>query len=126
LAATLAQNISKLTTYGFDLVVGIPRSGMLAASMISLYLNVNLCSFPELLRNSKIVKYGSRTIVNEVKFPQNAKQILIMEDSFGRGKRLQELLSEIPPSVRTRCVVGAVYYAGKEWDRTGQDRTGQE
>ena len=111
LAASIMKNLDAIARHGFDLVVGVPRSGMIPAHMIALYLNVNCCSFPELRVNTVIEKCGRRTIINEVTYPQDAKKILVVEDSYGRGLALATLISSLPGQIREKCTVMAVYSA---------------
>ncbi len=119
LSALIAKNMDVIAKYKFDLIVGIPRSGMIPAHMIALYLNVNCCSFPELRANSEIEKCGSRTILDEVSYPHNAKRILIVEDSFGKGGKLTQFIESLPKDIRKKCVVGAMYSAVESLPENG-------
>ena len=114
LSVLIMRNFDVIAKYKFDLIIGIPRSGMIPALMIALYLNVDCCSFPELLANNKIEKCGSRTIINRVDYPQSAKKILIIEDSYGKGERLLELVATLPEDVRAKSIIAAIYSATKE------------
>lgn len=78
----------------FDLIVGIPRSGMLPANLLALYLNrpyTDINSF----RNGHIYKAGARGQFIDVK---DYKKILIVDDSVSSGSAInksKELLKEV-------------------------------
>lgn len=68
----------------FDLIVGIPRSGMLPANLLALYLNkpfTDLDSF----RNGHIYKAGERGEFFDVK---SYKKILVIDDSVASGSAM--------------------------------------
>ena len=78
----------------FDLVVGIPRSGMLPANLIALYMSkpyTDLHSF----RNGHIYKAGERGQYIDVK---EFKKILVVDDSIASGSAMikaKELIKEV-------------------------------
>jgi len=79
-----------------DLIVGIPRSGMLPANLLALYLNkpyTDIHSF----RNGHIYKAGERGQFFDVK---QYKKILIVDDSIASGNAMvkaKKLLLDIDP-----------------------------
>ena len=78
----------------FDLIVGVPRSGMLPANLIALYLSkpfTDIHSF----RNGHIYKSGERGQFIDVK---EFKKILIVDDSIASGSAMikaKDLVSEV-------------------------------
>lgn len=78
----------------FDLIVGVPRSGMLPANLIALYLSkpfTDIHSF----RNGHIYKSGERGQFIDVK---DFKKILIVDDSIASGSAMvkaKEFVSEV-------------------------------
>lgn len=78
----------------FDLIVGVPRSGMLPANLIALYLSkpfTDIHSF----RNGHIYKSGERGQFIDVK---QFKKILIVDDSIASGSAMtkaKDLVNEI-------------------------------
>ncbi|VFB14934.1 Uncharacterized conserved protein [Bacteroides heparinolyticus] len=78
----------------FDLIVGIPRSGMFPANLLALYLNrpvTDLDSF----RNGHIYKSGERGQFFDM---HRFKKILVVDDSVATGSALnkcKELLKEL-------------------------------
>lgn len=73
-----------------DLIVGIPRSGMLAASILALYLNFPLTDLYSLMKEN--IYQSGRTKVKKswINTIQEAKKILIVEDSSSTGKSLED------------------------------------
>jgi len=70
----------------FDLIVGVPRSGMLPANLLALYLNRPYTDIHSFL-NGHIYKAGARGQFFDIK---DFKKILIVDDSVASGAALQE------------------------------------
>jgi uncharacterized HAD superfamily protein/hypoxanthine phosphoribosyltransferase len=70
----------------FDLIVGIPRSGMLPANLLSLYLNRPYTDIHSFM-NGHIYKAGARGQFFDIK---QFKKILVVDDSVASGAALQE------------------------------------
>lgn len=109
LTSIIFQNLHRIPKE-IDLVVGIPRSGMLVASIISLYLNLPLTDFESLLEG-KLYKSG-RTKKNEGWISElcEARKILVVEDSSSTGNSLHEARSKSANfEFRDRIVMLIVY-----------------
>ncbi|MDR0823067.1 MAG: glycosyltransferase [Endomicrobium sp.] len=92
MADTISANIYKLPN-DIDLVVGIPRSGIIPAYIIAGYLNRKVCSFNEFINDYSINK-GKRPILGKNN-SKEIKKVLIVDDSIHSGKamlRAQEVL----------------------------------
>ncbi len=73
-----------------DLIVGVPRSGMLVASIIALYLNLPLSDINS-LANNRIYSLGdTKKNKNWIEKIDDAKKILIVEDSIYTGNSIQK------------------------------------
>lgn len=70
----------------FDLIVGVPRSGMLPANLLSLYLNRPYTDIHSFM-NGQIYKAGARGQFFDIK---QFKKILVVDDSVASGAALQE------------------------------------
>lgn len=90
----------------FDLIVGIPRSGLLAANMLALHRNVPLWDIYSLASNSPI-KGGQR-----LNYPTNIKNVLVLDDSSLTGKSIQEAKDLLKNSAYN-IKYAAVYHSGK-------------
>ena len=77
----IKRNIDKLPA-GIDLVVGIPRSGIIPAYMIGFALNTKVCSFDEFMNDIDITN-GQRPI------KERGNTILIVDDSSGSGGSIE-------------------------------------
>ncbi|ERM81226.1 hypothetical protein P872_09025 [Rhodonellum psychrophilum GCM71 = DSM 17998] len=78
----------------FDLIVGIPRSGMLPANLLALYLNKPYTDLSSFI-NGHIYKAGARGQFYNIK---DFKKILIVDDSVASGsaiKKCKESLKDI-------------------------------
>lgn len=70
----------------FDLIVGIPRSGMLPANLLALYLNRPFTDIDSFL-NGHIYKAGARGQFFSI---DQYKNILIVDDSIASGSAMNE------------------------------------
>ena len=68
----------------FDLIVGIPRSGMLPANLLALYLNKPYTDIHSFL-NGHIYKAGARSQFFDLK---EFKKILVVDDSIASGSAM--------------------------------------
>lgn len=82
LSESIRKNIYTLPN-DIDLVVGIPRSGIVPAYMIGLYLNLPVVDLPAFI-NRDTISCGKR-LVNNREF----KKILIVDDSINTGSQLK-------------------------------------
>jgi len=102
----IKNNINKIPK-NVDLVVGIPRSGMLAANIIALNLNVDFVSIDEFLNNIKI-KSSSR-IIKRLEKCSDAKKVLIVDDSVNAGntiENIKQLLAKSTNNLIYCCIYG--------------------
>lgn len=70
----------------FDLIVGIPRSGMLPANLLALYLNKPYTDINSFL-NGHIYKAGARSQFFDMK---DFKKILVVDDSIASGAAMEK------------------------------------
>jgi uncharacterized HAD superfamily protein len=87
--ADLNQTILKrlyILPRNFDLIVGIPRSGMLPANLLALYLNRPFTDIDSFL-NGHIYKAGERGQFFSIK---EFKRILVVDDSIASGSALKK------------------------------------
>lgn len=102
-------NIHKLQGHGYDLVVGIPRSGMIPAYMIALLLNVCCVDLDSFLNNSRVGKGSTRKVS---KWPNNtwdANKVLLVDDSLKTGGSMREAVEEIESRVSHDVTRLAIY-----------------
>ncbi len=79
-----------------DLVVGIPRSGMLVASIIALKQNLPLTDLYSFLRNDDLKKGSTRTYKHaDLVKPQDAKKVLLVDDSISTAKSMHAALEQV-------------------------------
>jgi len=71
----------------FDLIVGVPRSGMLPANLLALYLNRPYTDIHSFL-NGHIYKAGARSQFFDI---SEFKKILVVDDSIASGSAMIEL-----------------------------------
>ena len=81
----ILQNLS-IIPRDFDLIVGVPRSGMLPANLLSLYLNKPYTDIDSFL-NGHIYKAGARSQFFE---GSDFKKVLVIDDSIASGSAMTE------------------------------------
>ena len=81
----ILQNINKIPR-DFDLIVGVPRSGMLPANLLSLYLNRPYTDLQSFI-NGHIYKAGARGQFFDI---SDFKKILVVDDSVASGSALKK------------------------------------
>ena len=94
LNACIVRNVHRLPD-DLDLVVGIPRSGLLAASIVALQLNLPLSDFDGFLEGRLLGK-GKRTLKNKARFSfGDIRKVLIVDDSVLSGGAITEARERI-------------------------------
>ena len=111
LAATIRSSIHRLPP-DVDLVVGIPRSGMLAANLIALYLNTRLTDLSGWLGNVPLPDANVCAVRNgAMKLPHAARHVLLVDDSIQTGGSMARAYAQAtnacPDARITRCAIYA-------------------
>ena len=104
LTQAIRKNIHILPA-DIDLVVGIPRSGVIPAYLIALFLNKNVCSLNEFV-NNMLPQKGERPINEVTNYDNKKKRVLIVDDSIYNGRALnktKEQLANIDTSIYDIC-----------------------
>ncbi|HDZ57885.1 MAG TPA: phosphoribosyltransferase [Pseudomonas xinjiangensis] len=97
-----------------ELIVGIPRSGMLVASIVSLKLNLPLTDLYSFQRNDDLKKGNTRSYKhNELVKPWDAKKILLVDDSIASGNSMRAAVDMVK-QVFSGEVVTMVAFAQRE------------
>lgn len=98
-----------------DLIVGIPRSGLLAANLISLALNLPLADLDGFLEG-RILSAGSTRRRPGFDRAANAfKRVLIVDDSILSGTAMREAQGKIARAGQShRCIFCAIYGPTKD------------
>jgi len=109
LSNDIRNNIFKFQNVYFDLVVGLPRSGMVPAYMIALHLNIDCTDLKSFINNIPLKKGATRNSKDELVLPHNAKNILLVDDSIWSGASLSKDLKLIPKQLRQNITTLAVY-----------------
>lgn len=91
-----------------DLVVGVPRSGLLAGAVLALHLDVQLTDLDGFLE-SRVFAAGARFDVDSDRLPE---RVLILDDSVLTGAAMAEARervaeADLPPEIEV--IFGAVY-----------------
>lgn len=95
-----------------DLIVGIPRSGMLVANIIALYLNLPLTDIDTFL-NGEIYSTGNTRKLNSwVKDVSSVKKVLVIDDSISSGeaiKQAKKRIGQLKNGLKEKVIFAAIY-----------------
>ncbi|WP_347271633.1 phosphoribosyltransferase family protein [Rhizorhabdus histidinilytica] len=102
MAATIARNLHRIDRNAFDVVVGIPRSGMLPASIIATHLQMPLAD---------PAGYSAGIVHGRSGAPvPNGKRVLLVDDSCNKGRAFARAVQLLPRGTRiTRLAVFGPY-----------------
>lgn len=92
LSNLIRNNLWKIP-HDIDLVVGIPRSGMLAANMIALFLNTNLSDIDSFVEGR--MYSNGMTRGDYVRKPEAIRKVLVVDDSVCSGTSLNDAKSKL-------------------------------
>ena len=85
ISTTVNRNLHRIPA-DVDLIVGIPRSGLLTGSALALALNIPIITLDAFINNMEISHGGTRPIGRlSSKLPLEANHILIVDDSVRTG-----------------------------------------
>lgn len=99
----IANNLWKLDRSKFDVVVGIPRSGMIAASIVATYLQMPLATLEGYLAGIVHGRGGKPVAASE--------RILLMDDTSNKGGAMARAVGMLRGKAKsiTRCAVFGPY-----------------
>lgn len=89
LARTIADNLYKVPR-DVDLVVGVPRSGLMAASILALELNLPLTHVDGFVAGDVFQSGQTRTTRNLLANSRESKHTLLLDDSVASGRSIRE------------------------------------
>lgn len=111
LVRSIRENLYKLPR-DIDLIVGIPRSGMLAANIIALNLNLKFTDLSGLLGNAQLRQGQTRySRFLDLEKPIDANHILVVDDSIESGGSLVKVKELIEKTGRNHKITYCVIYA---------------
>jgi len=96
LADDIKRNLHKLHDKNIDLVVGIPRSGMIPGYMIALALNTDCMDLNAFLQNAPLARGRTRSTRAQLSNAWDAKNVLIVDDSYMSGKSMKAASAKLP------------------------------
>jgi len=110
---TIRDNLYKIPR-DIDLVVGIPRSGLLAANMLALHRNLPLTDVRGLIEGS--VMHGGRRRKRHAPETEHKRQlrVLVLDDSIYSGQQMREIKREIQAARLPHELLFAVVYAAPQ------------
>ncbi len=114
LSHSIRANLDKLPG-DIDLVVGVPRSGMLVASMIALGLDVKVIDLEGFCAGSPLGRSNTR-VIHRSQFDrvQDASHVLFVDDSISSGASMRAVRERVAQcGYEQRHTFCAVYAAGQ-------------
>ena len=109
LSSDIRKNISEIQNKQYDLVVGLPRSGMVPAYIIALHLNIECTDLRSFIDNRPLKKGSTKNFTRSINSSHEAKKILIVDDSIMSGLSLANDLKLIPSDLIKNITTLAIY-----------------
>ncbi len=92
-----------------DLIVGVPRSGMLAASIIALYLNLPLTDIDSFVKGQIYEAGDTKHNDSWISSVDEARKVLVVEDSINTGRSIKKVRTKLTKELLEKSVFYAVY-----------------
>ena len=102
----------------YDLIAGIPRSGMLLASLMGLYLNLPVISVDGLAAGLWSSRYTGRRLARNRPGALEPKSVLVADDSVSTGETMAAVRSAMaaaPLSVRAEYLAAFATKSGSKY-----------
>ncbi|QNU61644.1 phosphoribosyltransferase [Vreelandella titanicae] len=109
LSEDISASLFRVHGKGYDLVVGIPRSGMIPANMIALGLHIDAMGLPDFIANQALKTRMGRKSGGQPIAAWDAKKILLVDDSVTTGRTMQSALEAIPADCFCNIDTLAIY-----------------
>ncbi|MDR2661094.1 MAG: phosphoribosyltransferase [Lactobacillaceae bacterium] len=106
-------NQARLQSYNFDLIVGLPRRGMIPATLIGLFLNKPVISFNELVADLASEKIGYRLKSESNRHPKSYENILLVDDSTNNGSAFLGAKNKLDIETWNKITTMSVYSTKK-------------
>lgn len=100
-----------------DLIVGVPRSGMMVASLIALYLNLPLTDIDRLEIGELLPSGRTKKNSHWITSVEQARKILIVEDSSSTGTSVIEVRNKLKDSTYAEKVIYLVAFINKDTEK---------
>lgn len=113
LAATIARNSYRLPD-DIDLIVGIPRSGMLAANMLATHLNLPFLDLESFVAG--LDPYVGRTVRSTMRVDgsEAPTRVLVVDDSILSGESMVEVRARLAEARPAADITYCAVYAARE------------
>ena len=105
--SSIRKNIDKIP-HDIDFVIGVPRSGMIAASIISEFLNVPLIDVNSFITGS-VPTGGDRL---QLYSKESTNKVLVIDDTTFSGKSMKETKEKLSSREGYEFIYGVVYLEG--------------
>lgn len=112
MAAAVRRNIFKVP-HDIDFVIGVPRSGMIPASMVAEFINVPLIDVDSFCAGARPTGGGRLRLVNR----KATSKVLVLDDTVFRGKSMSKTQAKLAPYKDLyEFIYAAVYLEGRGSD----------
>lgn len=113
MSSALANKLS-LIPRDVDLIVGIPRSGLIPANILALHLNLPLTDLDGLISGRMLGKGRTRSHTNQRVTVGDCRKVLVIDDSVWTGKTIIMAKQKIERAGIPQEVIYAAVYVSPE------------
>lgn len=105
----IIKNLHKIPR-DIDLIVGIPRSGTMVASILALYLNLPFTDVENFVNQGVLKTGNTRKCKGWIKRIEDAEHVLVVDDSISSGRAIEEVKARFRENnVSCRTTFLAIY-----------------
>lgn len=104
----IKENLYKIPN-DVDLIVAIPRSGLLPATFISLLKNIPMCDLDSLLKDRLYSSGNTKNKNHFINSVSEAKHILLVDDSSYSGTALINAKNNLPQNIISKCTTLVIF-----------------
>lgn len=90
----IIKNLLNIKKLDIDLVVGIPKSGMIPATIVATHLDLPFTDVYGYVSGKYYKRSGKQTVISDI--PNVKKNVLLVDDSINSGKAMIRTLNIIP------------------------------
>ena len=113
LSETIRKNIWKIPR-DIDFIIGVPRSGMIAASIISSFLNMPLIDVNSYIHG--LEPYGGHRLRHSNRNHKKTGKALVIDDTVWNGTAMRDVRAKLDGHKETKFIYMCIYLEGRAHD----------
>lgn len=112
LSILIKKNLHQIQSKQIDLIIGIPRSGMVPAYILAMYLRKDCCDLETFLKRRYTLDGLQNNNTSSITQSRRLN-ILLVDDCISSGRSLKHSLSQIPDDINLEINILCIYSSEK-------------